>query len=101
MPLLPPRSLEPYRKKELLGKREEQLRHALAAGMALVKVHRAAEAVRAAHLAILKAEQELIRYKPDTEQKAQRIAAIAARRAAWQSVPIDAIVEQYSAGAGS
>lgn len=97
MPLYPPRSLEPYKKKELLGKREEQLRHALSTGVALVQVHRAAEAVRAAQLAILKAEHELIRYYPETEERAQRIAAIAEKRAEWQAISGEAIVRKYSA----
>jgi len=97
MPLYPPRSQEPYKKKELLFKREQQLRHALSSGLASVKVRRAAENVRAAQLMILKAEQELIRYDPETEQRTRQLAAIEKRRDTWQGMAVEAIVQRYSA----
>jgi len=97
MPLYPPRSQEPYKKKELLFKREEQLRHALSSGLASVKVRRAAENVRAAQLMILKAEQELLRYDSETEERTRQLTAIEKRRNTWQGMSIEAIVQQYSA----
>jgi len=97
MPLYAPRSQEPYKKKELLFKREQQLRHALSSGLASVKVSRAAENVRAAQLMILKAEQDLIRYDPETEARTRQLAAIEKKRNTWQSMSVEAIVQQYSA----
>ena len=97
MPLYPPRSQEPYKKKELLFKREQQLRHALSSGLASVKVSRAAENVRAAQLMILKAEQELIRYDSETEERTRQLAAIEKKRNTWQGISVEAIVQQYSA----
>jgi len=47
----------------------------------------------------MKAELELIRYASDIPERSQRITAIAERRAAWLSVPIEAIVKQFSAEA--
>jgi len=43
MPLYPSRTLEPYKRKETLSKREQQLRHALSTGAATDTVHRAAQ----------------------------------------------------------
>jgi hypothetical protein len=97
MPLYPPRSQEPYKKKELLFKREQQLRHALSSGLASAKVSRAAENVRAAQLMILKAEQELIRYDPETAERTRQLAAIERKRNTWQGMSVEAIVEQCSA----
>ena len=97
MPLYPPRSQEPYKTTELLFKREQQLRHALSSGLASVKVSRAAEKVRAAQLMILKAEQELIRYDSDTEERTRQLAAIERKRNAWQGMSVEVIVQQYSA----
>ena len=68
MPLYPPRSLEPYKKKETLLKREQQLRHALFSGAAPDRLRRAAENVRTAQLAVLKAENELVRYDSESEE---------------------------------
>src|SRR5262245_48350558 len=101
MPLYPPRSQEPYKKKELLFKREQQLRHALSSGLSSLKVNRAAENVRAAQLMILKAEQELIRYDSETEEKTRQLAAIEKKRNVWQVMPAEAIVQQYSANQAS
>ncbi len=100
MPTHPPRSLEAYKKKELLARREEQLRHALSSGAAPAKVSRAAENLRAAQLAILKAEQELIRYRVETEEKHLRMASIAEKRATWQAMPAEEIIDQYRASRG-
>lgn len=97
MPLYPPRSQEPYKKKELLFKREQRLRHALSSGLASVRVNRAAENVRAAQLTILKAEQELIRYDSETEERARQLAAIEKKRNTWQGMSVEAIVQHYAA----
>lgn len=96
MPLYPPRSLEPYKKKEALFKREQQLQHALSCGAAPERLHRAAENVRAAQLSVLKAEQELIRYEPESEERSRHLASIEKKRDAWQSRPVESIIQQYS-----
>jgi hypothetical protein len=101
MPLYPPRSQEPYKKKELLFKREQQLRHALSSRLSSSKVNRAAENVRAAQLMILKAEQELIRYDSEAEEKTRQLAAIEKKRNVWQVMPVEAIVQRYSASRAS
>jgi hypothetical protein len=97
MPSHPPRSQEPYKKKELLFKREQQLRHALSSGVAPAKVSPAAENVRAAQLMILKAEQELIRYDSETEERTRQLAAIEKKRNTWQGMSVEGIIQQYSA----
>jgi len=96
MPIYPPRSLEPYKKLETLGKREEQLRHALACGGSPDRVQRAAEKVRFAHLAVLKAEAELVRYRPATEERSRHLASIEKKRGFWQDVTVESVVQQYS-----
>jgi hypothetical protein len=95
MPLYPPRSQEPYKKKELLFKREQQLRHALSSGLASLRVSRASEQVRAAQLMILKAEQELIRYDPETEERTRQLAAIEKKRNTWRGMSVEAVVQHY------
>jgi hypothetical protein len=96
MPIYPPRSLEPYKKRETLAKREEQLRHALSSGGTPGRVQRAAEKVRFAHLAVLKAEAELVRYHPATEERSRHLASIEKKRGFWQDVTVEYIVQQYS-----
>ncbi len=100
MPLYPPRSQEPYKKKELLVKREQQLRHALSSGLASEKVSRAAENVRAAQPMILKAEQELIRYDRETEARTRQLAAIEKKRNTWQGMSVEAIVQRSKPSPG-
>jgi hypothetical protein len=96
MPLYPPRSLEPYKKKETLLKRELQLRHALSSGETPERLRRAAENVRTSQLAVLKAEQELVRYDPESEERSRHLASIKKRRDTWQSIAIESIIQQYS-----
>jgi hypothetical protein len=97
VPLYPPRSQEPYKKKETLLKREQQLRHALSSGAASERLHRAAEHVRRAQLAVLKAEQELVRYDQQNEERSRHLASIEKRRDSWQSMAVESILQQYSA----
>ena len=96
MPLYPPRGLEPYKQKETLAKREQRLRHAIAAGAVPERLRRAAESVRASQIAILKAEHELIRYHPESEERSRHLASIEKRRQQWQSLSVESILQQYS-----
>ncbi len=59
MPIYPPRELEPYKKKELLLKREKQLIHAIKNNFELAKITKAAQKVKEAQLKILKSLQQI------------------------------------------
>jgi len=77
MPSQPPRA-EPVKKKEILAKRERELRHALIRYDAThAKVHKAAENVRSAKLKVFKGKIAQLRYE-DTRWKGDN-------NAWWQS----------------
>jgi hypothetical protein len=60
MPSFVPRSLQPYQKTELLEKRISELRTVVSAGASAEKTSRAAEKVRAAVLAVMKARRSIL-----------------------------------------
>jgi hypothetical protein len=93
MPSHPPRGLQPYSQQQTLDKRERQLRRALTLMAPVEKLHAAAEDVRASQLLVLKAEEELIRYSPETDSK--RLKNIERKRDYWQSMSVEAILVQY------
>ncbi len=94
MPSHVPRSLQPYSQQQSLDKREQKLRRALGIMAPVEKLKLAAEGVRAAHLLLLKAELELIRYSEDADVR--RIRKIELKRDHWQSISVEAILVQYS-----
>jgi hypothetical protein len=95
MPSYVPRSLEPYKKREILEKREQELMHALKTGFDPLKINRAAEKVRAAQLAVLKAKDDLIDYQPETEQKIHQRSNIERERTSWLNISTEDIAVEY------
>jgi len=91
VPSFVPRSLEPYKKRELFDKRVLQLRGAINSGADAVRVAKAAEKVRLAALAVIKAKRALIvganreRQLRNLDQEEER----------WSSLSLDDIVTQF------
>src|SRR5262249_52972200 len=99
MPSHIPRSLEPYSKLELLEKREQQLRIAIAKSASVSAIGRAAEHVRKAQLAVLKARRELIRYESPTDDVAKQLSKLSEMEVAWQGKSVREIVSVYDGAA--
>ena len=95
MSLFAPRELEPYSKKELLEKREQRLRHDLSATCTETTLRKSAEKVRAAQLSILKAQHELLRYRPSSEELACQLTNIEKSNEVWLEMPVDDIINMY------
>ena len=76
MPSLVTPHSEPDRKLELLNRRLVRLRGAIKAGESLDHIHTAAEKVRLAHLAIIKAKLALIREYPQRDPKGRQSAKL-------------------------
>ena len=95
MPSYPPRS-QPFRKKEILDKRIEELIHAVKHDYAAEKVEARAERVRFAYLKLCKGTIEGSKvFRAEDEDPT--VAARAKREyEEWQSLPTSAIVEKYA-----
>jgi hypothetical protein len=98
VPLYPPRSLAPVKQLETLAKREATLRGVLKRDSARTRTEAAAESVRHAHLAVLKARRALIEFEPDSPEKQRQLESIATDEYGWASVPVEGIVERYLPG---
>ena len=101
MPSFVPRGLEPYQKRELLDKRLTQLRAAVATGGSPARVARAAEKVRAAALAAIKAERALLGHHlqtgpPQDPNVARRLDNLAREAELWASLTAEAIVQEHA-----
>jgi len=94
MPSYPPRD-EPIRKRQILRKREKELRHALSHGSSSERLEKAAEKVRFAKLKLLKATVDEFRYKPQSEELRKQWAKAETEAALWKSMPVDEIIEKY------
>ena len=94
MPSHPPRS-EPFRKKEILEKREQELRHAIRHKVSEEKLIKAAEKVRTSQLKVFKGILEQFRYK-DVQKNGSKPGAKAIReQERWQKLSIEEIIAMY------
>ena len=96
MPSYVPRSLEPYEKNDLVARRERQLMRAIERGLAAEQIRRHAENVRKAHLSVLKAARELVRYTAVSDQDVRRLSNIEREERRWQNLAADTIVAVYA-----
>lgn len=94
MPTYVPRA-EPVRKKEILAKREQELRHAIKHGVTGAKLHKAAEAVRSAQLKVFKGIIEQFRYENARDGTARGTKALRDQHR-WQELHVDEIVSMYT-----
>jgi hypothetical protein len=94
MPSYPPRD-EPVRKRQILKKREKELRHALSHGSSSDRLETAAEKVRFAKLKLIKAIVGELRYRPQSEELRKQWAKAETEEALWKSMPVNEIIEQY------
>ena len=95
MPSYPPRTLAPVKQLQTLAKREAALRGLLNRGGSEARVEAAAENVRHAHLAVLKARRSLIEFKKDSREKQNQLDSIAEDESAWSGAAIAAVIAQY------
>jgi hypothetical protein len=95
MPSFIPRSLEPYQKRELLEKRVRTLRTSVASGLA-VRISKAAEKVRSAALALIKAQRSLLPLTLDTEALTRQVQNLQQEEERLLSLTTEAIVEQFA-----
>ena len=95
MPSYPRRS-QPFRKQEILEKRETGLRHALEHDYPQSKIEKAAEQVRDAHLKLYKGKIEQFRYTKVTE--GGPVPGAKARRdyEEWEQLDVEEIIEKYT-----
>jgi len=97
MPSFVPRTA-PIRKKEILEKRETELRHALKQNGSLEKINRLAEKVRVAHLNLLKAKKHLdqtFRPEDNTVEHDRRSAKIDEQVTKWTKYSAEEIIETF------
>jgi hypothetical protein len=107
MPSFVPRGLEPYQKRELLGKRVDELRAAIRSGAAAPKLVKAAERVRSATLAVVKTRQSILadypasRTGPESlaqgEALARQLANLERESERWASLAVAEIIALYNA----
>jgi hypothetical protein len=96
VPLYPPRTLAPVKQLQALAKREAALRGLLTRGGPEARVEAAAENVRHAQLAVLKARRSLIEFKKESKEKRQQLEGIAEDESAWRNAIISSIIARYS-----
>ena len=98
MPSQPPRA-EPVKKKEILAKREQELRHALSRYDAThAKVHQAVENVRSAKLNVFKGIIEQFRYEATRwrgKDDPTRGAKALKEQNRWQTMSVEEILLIY------
>jgi hypothetical protein len=92
MPSFVPRSLEPYQKRELFEKRVRELRGAVKAGVSASRVASAAEKVRLAALAVVKAKRALVR----GTDRVQQISNLQQEEDRWLALTAEEIVAQLA-----
>jgi hypothetical protein len=92
MPSFVPRSLEPYRKRDLFEKRVRQLRGAVKAGANASRVSHAAEKVRLAALAVIKAKRALVR----GTDRVQQLSNLQQEEDRWLALTAEQIVAQFA-----
>jgi len=83
----------PAKKLAILGKRENELSHAVHAGLSQEKLIKAAEKVRAAQLSVLKGKRHYI--VDDGHPHFDGFKEIDAKAAEWTSIKVEKIIEQY------
>jgi hypothetical protein len=85
---------EPSRKLNLLEKRLCRLRGAVRAGEGPTHVSKAAEKVRLAALAVIKAKLALIREYPQRDPEGRESSKLRDEEPRWRSLSTEAIVEE-------
>jgi hypothetical protein len=92
MPSFVPRSLEPYQKRELFEKRVRELRGVVKAGARTSRVSNAAEKVRLAALAVVKAKRVLVR----GTDRVQQLSNLQQEEGRWLALTAEEIVTQFA-----
>lgn len=106
MPSYVPRGLEPYQEQELFEKRVDELRTAVRSNAPAAKLAMAAEKVRAAALAVIKAKRSIIASHPASQtgleehpqgkSLARQLEHLERESQRWLSFSVDEIATLYS-----
>jgi hypothetical protein len=86
---------EPERKLDLLQRRLIRLRGAVKAGEGWAHVHSAAEKLRLAQLAVIKARLALIHEYPQRDPKGRQSSKLREEESRWRALTTEQIVEHY------
>jgi hypothetical protein len=87
---------EPHRKRYLLEKRLRRLRAAVKAGEGSIQIASAAEKVRLAALALIKAKRALLKEYPQRDPNGRQALNLQEEEKRWLSLPIEAIIAQHA-----
>jgi hypothetical protein len=87
---------EPHRKRSLLAKRLRRLRAAVKAGEGSVHISNAAEKVRLAALAFIKAKRALMTEYPQRDPDGRQADNLREEEQRWLSLSPEAIVEEHA-----
>ncbi len=98
MPAFVPRSYEPYKKREQLDKRLLALRGAVNAGASAERIAGAAEEVRLAALAIVKARRSILAGWREDDAVARQLRNLQRDEERWVSLSVEAIVSLAAEG---
>ena len=96
MPSFVPRSLEPYQKRGLFEKRVRQLRAAVKSGASCLRVSSAAEKVRLAALAVIKAKRALVQGM----NRARQLDNLQREEDRWSALTAEEIIAQVAGEGG-
>jgi hypothetical protein len=86
---------QPYRKLGLLAKRHRRLRGAVKAGEGPTHVSNAAEELRLAALAVIKAQLALNREYPQRDPEGRETSKLRDEDLRWRSLSTEAIIEEH------
>jgi hypothetical protein len=86
---------EPNRKLDLLDRRLNRLRGVVKRGEGSSHISNAAEKVRLAALAVIKAERALIREYPQRDPSGRQSRNLQAEEQRWLTLSAEAIVDEY------
>ena len=86
MPSFVPRGMEPYRKRELLDKRLRSLQGAIKFGASAPRVADAAEKVRSAVFAVIKAQRSIMEYRLESDARARQLDNLREDEQRWRSL---------------
>ena len=89
------RHAEPDRKLDLLDRRLGRLRGAVRRGESSARITSAAEQMRLAALAVIKAKRALIAEYPNRDSGGRQLLNLGREEERWLTLTADAIVEEY------
>jgi hypothetical protein len=94
MPSFVPRGNEPYQKRDILDKRMRSLRGLIASGASAARIADAAEKVRHAALAVIKARRSILAERPEDAARRRELDNLERDEARWRESSVEAILAE-------